>query len=103
MVPADNRTFRTSVRGGERTSGYSPHRQGGAHSSARRRFFTLAQANLKTLGWRSCAMAKLVFGLNQSLDGYVDHRVMPPEPGLFRHFIDHVRGLTGMMYGRRMY
>ena len=48
-------------------------------------------------------MAKLVFGLNQSLDGYVDHNVMPPEPGLFRHFIEHVRGLTGMMYGRRMY
>ena len=48
-------------------------------------------------------MAKLVFGLNQSLDGYVDHQVMPPEPGLFRHFIEHVRGLTGMVYGRRMY
>ena len=48
-------------------------------------------------------MAKLVFGLNQSLDGYVDHRRMPPEPGLFRHFIEHVRGLTGMVYGRRMY
>ena len=48
-------------------------------------------------------MAKLVFALNQSLDGYVDHQVMPPEPGLFRHFIEHVRGLTGMVYGRRMY
>ena len=48
-------------------------------------------------------MAKLVFGLNQSLDGYVDHKVMPPEPGLFRHFIEQVRGLTGMVYGRRMY
>ena len=48
-------------------------------------------------------MAKLVFGLNRSLDGYVDHRVMPPEPGLFRHFIEHVRGLSGMVYGRRMY
>ena len=48
-------------------------------------------------------MAKLVFGLNQSLDGYVDHQVMPPETGLFRHFIEHVRGLTGMVYGRRMY
>jgi len=48
-------------------------------------------------------MAKLVFELNQSLDGYVDHQVMPPEPGLFRHFIERVRGLTGMVYGRRMY
>jgi hypothetical protein len=48
-------------------------------------------------------MAKLVFGLNQSLDGYVDHRALLPEPGLFRHFIEHVRGLTGMVYGRRVY
>jgi dihydrofolate reductase len=48
-------------------------------------------------------MAKFVFALNQSLDGYVDHRAMPPEPGLFRHFIEHLRGLTGMLYGRRMY
>jgi dihydrofolate reductase len=48
-------------------------------------------------------MAKLVFALNQSLDGYVDHKAMGPEPGLFRHFIEDVRGLTGMLYGRRMY
>ncbi|MBR0893863.1 dihydrofolate reductase family protein [Bradyrhizobium tropiciagri] len=48
-------------------------------------------------------MAKLVFGLNQSLDGYVDHKAMVPETGLFRHFIEQVRGLTGMLYGRRMY
>ena len=48
-------------------------------------------------------MAKLVYGLNQSLDGYVDHRAMAPEPGLFRHFIEQVRGVSGMVYGRRMY
>jgi dihydrofolate reductase len=48
-------------------------------------------------------MAKLVFGLNQSLDGYVDHRLMVPDTGLFRHFIEQVRGLTGMVYGRGMY
>jgi dihydrofolate reductase len=49
-------------------------------------------------------MAKLVFGMMQSLDGYVDHLEMgPPGPGVFRHFIDHVRGLTGMIYGRRVY
>jgi dihydrofolate reductase len=48
-------------------------------------------------------MAKLVFGLNQSLDGYVDHRAMVPDVGLFRHFIEQVRGLTGMLYGRGMY
>jgi len=48
-------------------------------------------------------MAKLVFGMNQSLDGYVDHQAFRPGPALFRHFIEQVRGLTGSVYGRRMY
>jgi dihydrofolate reductase len=48
-------------------------------------------------------MAKLVYGLNQSLDGYVDHQKFRPSPALFRHFIEHVRGLTGTVYGRRTY
>jgi dihydrofolate reductase len=48
-------------------------------------------------------MAKLVFGMNQSLDGYVDHLEMRPSPALFRHFIEQVRDLTGSVYGRRMY
>ena len=48
-------------------------------------------------------MAKLVFGLNLSLDGYVDHQEFAPGPVLFRHFIEQVRGLTGSVYGRRMY
>jgi dihydrofolate reductase len=48
-------------------------------------------------------MAKLVFGMNQSLDGYVDHMAFAPGPALFRHFIEQVRSLTGSVYGRRMY
>jgi dihydrofolate reductase len=48
-------------------------------------------------------MAKLVFGLNQSLDGYVDHQEFTPGPALFRHFIELMRGLTGSVYGRRTY
>jgi dihydrofolate reductase len=49
-------------------------------------------------------MAKLVFELNQSVDGYVDHMKMgPPRPALFRHFIERTRELSGMVYGRRMY
>jgi dihydrofolate reductase len=48
-------------------------------------------------------MAKLVFALNQSLDGYVDHTAFVPDPVVFRHFIDDVRGLAGSVYGRRMY
>ncbi|HEX7962770.1 MAG TPA: dihydrofolate reductase family protein [Terriglobales bacterium] len=49
-------------------------------------------------------MAKLVYGLSQSLDGYVDHmKLGPPPPAAFRHFLELVRGLTGLIYGRRMY
>jgi dihydrofolate reductase len=49
-------------------------------------------------------MAKLVYGMNQSLDGYVDHmKLGPPSPALSRHFIEQARGLTGVVYGRRMY
>ena len=48
-------------------------------------------------------MAKLAFVLNQSLDGYVDHTKFGPTPGLFRHFVEQVRGLTGLVYGREMY
>jgi len=48
-------------------------------------------------------MAKFVFGMNQSLDGYVDHQEIPTGPALFRHWIEKVRGLTGSVYGRRMY
>ena len=48
-------------------------------------------------------MAKLVYGLNQSLDGYVDHQKFRPSPALFRHFIEHTRDVTGTVYGRGMY
>jgi dihydrofolate reductase len=48
-------------------------------------------------------MAKLVFGMNQSLDGYVDHTAFAPGPTLFRHFIEEAQGQTGSVYGRRMY
>lgn len=49
-------------------------------------------------------MARIVFGLSQSLDGYVDHiKLGPPGPDAFRHFIEMVRGLTGFIHGRRTY
>jgi dihydrofolate reductase len=48
-------------------------------------------------------MAKLVFGMNQSLDGYVDHTAFAPGPTLFRHFIEEARGQAGSIYGRKMY
>ena len=48
-------------------------------------------------------MAKFVFGMNVSLDGYVDHERFAPDAGLFRHWIEQVRGLAGSVYGRRIY
>ena len=48
-------------------------------------------------------MAKLVFGMNVSLDGYVDHEKFGPSPTLFRHFVEQVHHLSGSVYGRRMY
>lgn len=66
-------------------------------------------------------MGKLVFGMMQSLDGYVagvtggpgsdDYvaglagglELPPPEDALHKHFNDRVRGLGAILYGRRMY
>jgi dihydrofolate reductase len=48
-------------------------------------------------------MAKLVFGMNQSLDGYVDHLGFAPGPALFRHFVAEAQGQAGSIYGRIMY
>lgn len=53
-------------------------------------------------------MARLVHGMMQSLDGYVDDAegslVMPaPDEELFRHFTEQVRGVSGCLYGRRIY
>ena len=45
-------------------------------------------------------MARLVFGMNQSLDGYVDHMAFAPSPTLFRHFIEEAQGQAGSVYGR---
>lgn len=48
-------------------------------------------------------MATLVFGMNQSLDGNVDHTAFAPGPGLFRHFVEEARQQSGAIYGRVMY
>jgi len=53
-------------------------------------------------------MGKLVFGMMLSLDGYVagvGGGPLLPAPGatLHGHFNDYVRGLAGVLYGRRMY
>jgi len=48
-------------------------------------------------------MAKFIYELNQSLDGYVDHDKFMPGPAVFRYFIEQTRTVAGMLYGRRMY
>lgn len=48
-------------------------------------------------------MAKLVFAMNQSLDGYVDHTEFGPDATLFRHFIESAERQTGSIYGRKTY
>ena len=55
-------------------------------------------------------MAKLVFAMAQSLDGYVasvDGALEPPlhapDEALFRHFVRYENSLAGALYGRRIY
>ena len=48
-------------------------------------------------------MARLVFDMNVSLDGYVDHDRFAPDPALFRHWIEVVRTSSGHIYGRKLY
>ena len=49
-------------------------------------------------------MAKLVFALQQSLDGYVDHmKLGPPGPALSHHFLEQTRQQSGFVCGRVMY
>lgn len=48
-------------------------------------------------------MATLVFGMNQSLDGYVDHMKFAPGATLFRHFVKEAESQAGSIYGRNVY
>ena len=65
-------------------------------------------------------MCRLIFGMMQSLDGYIAGRsggpqpdgllssqaaaeLPPPGPILSRHFNEYIRGSDGFLYGRRMY
>ena len=48
-------------------------------------------------------MARLVFGMNQSLDGYVDHTANAPRPALFRRLIEEARAQVGSVYDRHTY
>ena len=48
-------------------------------------------------------MAKLVFAMNQSLDGYVDHMAFASGPTLFRLFIGETQGQAGSVYSRQRY
>jgi len=48
-------------------------------------------------------MAKLVYGLQQTLDGFIDHTNFDPTEKVFRYFIENTRQMAGSVYGRVMY
>lgn len=48
-------------------------------------------------------MATFVFGMNMSLDGFVDYDRFAPDPALFRYFIEQTRKTAGSIYGPRLY
>ena len=53
-------------------------------------------------------MGRLIYGMMQSLDGYIDGpeggvQLGPPDPIVFHHFLEHVHGVDSLLYGRRMY
>jgi dihydrofolate reductase len=48
-------------------------------------------------------MAKFIFGMNLSLDGFVDHQEFAPDQVLFRHWIDQVNSSKAAIYGRVIY
>jgi dihydrofolate reductase len=48
-------------------------------------------------------MARFVCSMNVSLDGYIDHDRMAPDPDVFRFWIDAVKHTTNTLYGRKIY
>jgi dihydrofolate reductase len=49
-------------------------------------------------------MAKLVFGMNMTLDGFVDHDGgFVPDSVLFAYFVEQTRNTAGSIYGRVLY
>jgi dihydrofolate reductase len=50
-------------------------------------------------------MAQVFFGMNMSLDGFVnhDHPAMLPDAELFRYFIDQMGDILVSVYGRKLY
>lgn len=48
-------------------------------------------------------MAKFVFAMNISLDGFVDYDKFAPGPLVFRHWIEVTRNAAGSIYGRKLY
>lgn len=48
-------------------------------------------------------MARFVCSMNISLDGYVDHDRMAPDPQVFRFWINAVKRTENTLYGRKVY
>ena len=94
----------TDAHGGWRRRGEARVRGDDADEEDRHRHDRGCAAGLTWSAERKgSGMARLVFGMNQSLDGYVDHMAFAPSPTLFRHFIEEAQGQAGSVYGRQMY
>jgi len=49
-------------------------------------------------------MRKLIYAINQTLDGCYDHTLLgPPDPEVFEFYINLVRNAGGFVYGRKTY
>ncbi len=48
-------------------------------------------------------MGRMIFAMNVSLDGYVDHMGFAPSETVFRHFIERVATVDAVVYGRGLY
>lgn len=48
-------------------------------------------------------MGEVVFGMNASLDLFVDHEALTTDAVLFRHWLQVLRSASAALYGRRIY
>ncbi len=48
-------------------------------------------------------MGRMIFAMNVSLDGYVDHMGFAPSETLFHHFITRIGTVAAVVYGRGLY
>ena len=48
-------------------------------------------------------MGRMIFAMNVSLDGYVDHTGFAPSETVFRHFVERLASVEAVVFGRGLY